>query len=72
MACLLLGWIPVVELMVEKLVVASFGGWSGGERKGGRNCKNGAVEADFLSTLNPIFSSLRPSTPSLFIGGGRG
>jgi hypothetical protein len=26
----------------------------------------------FLSTLDSIFSSIRPSTPPLFIGGGRG
>ena len=26
----------------------------------------------FWLTLDPIFSSLRPSTPPLFIGGGRG
>ena len=49
-----------------------FGGWSGGEREGERNCKNGAAEAGFLSTLDPIFPSLRPSMEPLFIGGERG
>jgi len=28
--------------------------------------------AGFLSNLDPILSSLRPSNPPLFIGGGRG
>jgi len=27
-------YLPVVELMADKLVVASVGGWDGGEREG--------------------------------------
>jgi hypothetical protein len=32
-AGLWLGWIPVVELVVEKLVVALVDGWNGGEKE---------------------------------------
>jgi hypothetical protein len=62
----------MVELMVEKLVVAPVGGWNGGEREGEKNCRHGSVGAGFFSTLDSIFSSLRPSMERLFIGGGRG
>ena len=64
----------MVELMVEKLVVAPVSGWNDGEREGEQNCRKRA-SGDwffFLSTLDSIFSSLRSSTPPLFIGGGRG
>jgi len=61
----------MVELMVEKLVVAPVGGWNGGEREGEKNCRNGPVGAGFLSTLDSIFSSLRPSRETLFIVNGR-
>jgi hypothetical protein len=27
-------WLPVVELVVEKLVMAPIGGWNGGKREG--------------------------------------
>jgi len=48
------------------------GGWSSGEREGKKNCRNVGRRAGFWPTLDPIFSSFRPSTPPLFIGGWRG
>ena len=34
--------------MAEKLFVALFGGWGGGEGEGERDCKNGAVGGWFI------------------------
>jgi hypothetical protein len=49
-------WLPVVELVVEKLVVV---GTTRRERER-KNCINGGRGAGFWPTLDPIFSSLRP------------
>jgi hypothetical protein len=49
-------WLPVVELVVEKLVVA---GTTRRERER-KNCINRGRGAGFWPTLDPIFSSLRP------------
>ena len=45
----------MVELMVEKLVVAPVGGWNGGERERGRNCRNRGSEGWFFSNFGPDF-----------------
>ena len=68
-------WLPVVELMVERpvmRVVVAEG--HGGERKKrmDRLQENWARKAGFSQCLDPIFFSLRPSTETLFIDGGRG
>ena len=65
--------------------LAICGGASGGEAGSGsgwwlerrrererETAETGAVGAGFLLNLDLIFSSLRPSTQPLFIGGGRG
>jgi hypothetical protein len=50
----------VVELVVEKLVVALVGGWNDGERGGEKNCRNrGRGAVFFFLILDPNFSSLR-------------
>ena len=40
--------------------------------RGRETAETGAVRAGFLPSLHLILSSLRPSTETLFIGGGRG
>jgi hypothetical protein len=42
-----LDWLYAVELVVEKLVVAPVGGWSGGERERGKLQKQGQWELVF-------------------------
>jgi hypothetical protein len=51
-----------------------FGWWLERRRERGREKKlqKQGREAGFWPTLDPIFSSLKPSTQPLFIGGGRG
>jgi hypothetical protein len=53
-------WLLVVELVVEKLVMAPIGGWNGGEREGEKKLQTRGREAGFWPTLDPLFSSLRP------------
>jgi len=67
------------------VVLASYGGDDDGEAGGGfgwwlerrrgrgreKKLQKRGREAGFWPTLDPIFSSLRPSTQPLFIGGGR-
>jgi hypothetical protein len=56
---------------VKRGVVAEGHGAERGRGKG-ENCRNKGKWLVFWLTLAPIFSSLRPSNPPLFIGGGRG
>jgi hypothetical protein len=42
------------------------------EREKEKKCAETGKKLVFWLTLDPIFSSLRPSNPPLFIGGGRG
>jgi hypothetical protein len=49
----------VVELVVEKLVVALVGGWNGEEREGEKNCRNGGRGTGFWPILDLNFSSLQ-------------
>jgi hypothetical protein len=59
-------------MVVEKLVVALVGGWNSGEREGEKKLQKRGKKVGFWLTLDPIFSSLRPSNPPLFIDGGKG
>jgi hypothetical protein len=67
-------WLPVVELMVGRpvmrVVVAEGHGGEKGRGKREKFQKQGKWLVFWL-ILDPIFSSLRPSNPPLFIGGGR-
>jgi len=56
---------------VKRVVMAE--GHRGERGRGKReNCKNKGKWLVFWLTLAPIFSSLGPSNPPLYIGGGRG
>ena len=76
-------WRKKEELSVERDKCGGYGGgeavcgfvwWLGRRRERGKERlqKRGSGGLVFLSTLDLIFSSLRPSIPHLFIGGGRG
>ena len=53
--------------------ICGFVWWLERRRERGREtAETGQWGAGILSTLDPIFSFLRQSTPHLFIGGGRG
>ena len=69
----------MVERVEDELVAAWLGVTESTVRESvGREtcCRKGKKKLGrrlvFLSTLDSIFSSIRPSTPPLFIGGGRG
>jgi hypothetical protein len=76
-------WLPMVELvflvvyrlglLVFSLEKTTVERWRELQKADGERWKmETGGEAGFLRFLDPIFSSLRPSNPPLFIGGGRG
>ena len=62
----------MVELVVEKLLVAGTVAAGRGRKKKKKNLQNLGKNAGFLLTLDPNLSSLRSSNPILFIDCGRG